>query len=177
MFLLCGHHYDVSFLDDHFRLDSIYDIDLAGNVQGLARDMFAKPLTDTQCPICRSSCKEVRRYAIFHQLHTVKDSVDRAQANFSHRIQRLLGNINHIRGELDFSIDGFRNGLRPGPLAASQNELMVLQRSNALAETEANITQINGKLPPYLLSLLIDVRCRIACDAIRRSHDLFRELL
>ena len=166
IFLPCGHHYEVRFLDDHFRLNSIYDMDEAGNIQGLTHNASVGAITDIICPRCEVSCKETKRYAIFHQIRTVKDSVDRAQANFSRRYHKLLGNINQTRGMLNDSVDGFRNGLRPGPLAASQNALMVLQRGNAFAEVEAKIDQLSGMLLPCTSDIFTDVRRRNSGNAI-----------
>ena len=158
--LPCGHHFSVKLLDEIFGLDKVYKIDDNGNIDDFAQESIETSFMDPKCPACNSSCKNVRRYAILYQLHNLNDSVDCAQEYFSRRIHKFLGNINLIRGELDFSFDGFRNGLRPGPLAARRNESMILQRGNAFVEVEATIQHFKGTTAFLTLVLKIDKRHR-----------------
>ena len=146
--LPCGHYLSVKSLDDLLGLNKIFKIDDDGNVQDVGLEIDETAFTDPRCPSCGLSCKDVRRYAIFHQLQNLNDNVDCAQAYFSQRIHKMLGNINQIRGDLDFSFDRFRNCLKPGPMAAHQNELMILQRGNAFAEVNATVHHIKGMTVP-----------------------------
>ena len=152
MFLPCGHFFDVAYLDDNFGLRNAYDMDDAGNAKGVAREKLIQVHnTSLECPTCGASCKNIRRYAIVDRMKSLKDTIDRAQANFSRRTHQVLAKCSEIGSELRNTFGNFQRGLQPGPLAARQNERMVLQRGNAPLELETLVVQLRGLLhfPPF----------------------------
>lgn len=76
----------------------------------------------------------------------LKDTIDRAQANFSRRTHQILGKCSEVAHELRSTFNNFEHGLQPGPLAARQNERMVFQRGNAPLELETLIVKLRGLL-------------------------------
>ena len=158
IFLPCGHHFDVAFLDRALGLNKIYAIDSAGQIRGVShitlREAFG---ISPKCPACGSSCRDVRRYALFNQLNDLTTNIDRAHSKFARRIHSFLGKISQARGMLNSSFDRFAQALRPGPLAARQNETIVLERGIAFTEIETAICMFRGISTPdpvrYALTL------------------------
>ncbi|KAL9127762.1 MAG: hypothetical protein Q9217_003420 [Psora testacea] len=147
MFLSCGHHFDVAFLDRTFGLMKAYDLSSTGQIRGISHTTLNEACgMNPQCPTCGGSCKNVRRYSIFDQLANMAYSIDHAQSNFARRIYKFLEKIKQIRGELYSTFDRFTQGLRPGPLAARQNEAIILERVNALGDVETAICRLKDEL-------------------------------
>ncbi|KAG8525794.1 uncharacterized protein KY384_000554 [Bacidia gigantensis] len=141
----CGHHFDVEFLDKAWGLGRIYEMDSDGNIRGVVTVNLVDLLElETFCPECGVTCAGLRRYAIFYQIRSLKSHVDWALAHFNKRIFNFLGEMNRTRGQLASSFDAFCSMLKPGPLAGKHNEILVLERGNALSGLEGAILKFKG---------------------------------
>lgn len=69
MILPCGHHFDLEFLDKHMTITKLYDLDSTGHI-GRVRLAHREEVfsMDTSCPLCGYDCKDIRRYALSHQM-------------------------------------------------------------------------------------------------------------
>ena len=140
MFLPCGHHFELDYLDRHFDLNNIYVLDTTGNIQKVASDALGQAKsTDLVCPICGESCKNIRRYALRYQLAALEGNVDRMHAKFSRKMNMYMEQLYGARINLDMSFNDFQKRLRPGPLAGRSNADLVRHRGNALAEIQSRI--------------------------------------
>ncbi|KAL9102197.1 MAG: hypothetical protein Q9163_002622 [Psora crenata] len=141
--LACGHSQDIICSAQ----DRAYDVGPSGQIRGISRESISGMLyMNARCPTCGADCRDVPRYAIFDQVNKLTNSIDSVQSYFSRKIYTFLDQINHIRIDLNYSFDGFSRALRPGPLAARQNEKLVLERGNALAEVETRICRLKDEL-------------------------------
>ena len=144
MFLPCGHHFELAYLDQYFDLTSIYLVDTTGNIQKVASDTLSQVKTlNLACPTCGESCKDVRRYALHHQLIALKENVDRMHTKFSRKINMFMEQLYRAKTGLDQNFNDFCERLRPGPLAGRANADLVRHRGNASAEIESRITDFN----------------------------------
>ena len=156
IFLSCGHHFDVAFLDQVLVIPRVYDIDSGGHILNVAHRTLNEAIgIRPHCPKCEASCSDVRRYSILDQLGKLFDNLDLAQSKFARKIHKLLENASQIQRELRSSFDRFSQALRPGPLAARQNEAIVLERSNALTDVEAMVSKFKGS---FALNFYLDRR-------------------
>ena len=147
MFLPCGHHFELESLDTHIGLDKIYCIDTNGKIQRIASDSLSQAQgMNATCPTCGESCKDVRRYAIHHQLMALRGNVDRMHTKFSRKMNMFMEQLYDGKTSLDKSFDDFRGRLRRGPLAGRSNENLVRHRGNALAETQSRITKFKDEV-------------------------------
>ena len=141
MFLPCGHHFELAFLDSHFGLANVYRLDATGSIQKVSCDKLpqAKRMVLT-CPICRESCSNVRRYALHHQLIALKGNIDRMHTKLSRKMNWVMERLFQAKTRLDQSFNEFRDGLKPGPLTGRSNADLVRHRGNTLAEIQSQIT-------------------------------------
>ena len=140
MFLPCGHHFELEYLDRHLGLTNIYLLDTTGNIQKVDSDALSEvESTNSACPTCQRSCKDVRRYALHHQLVALKGNNDRMHNKFSRKMNWFMKQLYDARTHLDKSFKDFRERLRAGPLAGRCNEDLVRQRGNTLAEVQSQI--------------------------------------
>ena len=141
MFLHCGHHFEVEYLDRHLGLINVYHLDTTGNIQKVACDTLgqAKKMISA-CPTCGESCNNVRRYALHHQIMALKDNIDRMHTKFSRKMNMFMEQLYDAKITLDVSFNDFCERLRPGPLAGRSNADLVRHRGTTLVEIEKGIT-------------------------------------
>ena len=140
MFLSCGHHFELEYLDRRFNLSSVYLLDTTGNIQKVASGSPTQvKSTELACPACGESCKNVRRYAIHHQLLALEGNIDRMHAKFNRKMNMFLEQMCGAKIGLDNSFSDFHKKLRPGPLAGRSNADLVRHRGNTLAEIQSRI--------------------------------------
>ena len=140
MFLSCGHHFELEYLDQRLDLSNIYVLDATGNIQKVASDALSQVKSmDLACPTCGESCKNIRRYALHHRLTALEGNIDRMHAKFSRKMNRFMEQLYSAKISLDKSFDDFRKRLRPGPLAGRSNADLVRHRGNTLAEIQGRI--------------------------------------
>ena len=145
IFLTCGHSFEVAVLDHKFGLERAFNLDKNGRILAI-RQARAQSFTNSRlvCPTCGSRCKDTRRYALLEQLCNLSDTVDRVLHKFNRKTRTLLKRMSHVRLELDRTFDQFCRNIRPGPLAAKDNEAVVLERGNAMSEVENEILLYKG---------------------------------
>lgn len=145
VFLSCGHEFEVAVLDRKFGMKRAFD--LAKNGQILAtRQAGAQSFIKSRlvCPTCGSRCKDTRRYALLEQLCNLPEVIDRVLHKFNRKTGTFLKRMSHVRLELDRTFDHFCRNIRPGPLAAKDNEAVVLERGNAMSEVQSEILLYKG---------------------------------
>ena len=147
MFLPCGHHFELEYLDNHFSLTDVYHLDTTGKIQKVTSNALSqiKSLSPA-CPTCGESCTNVRRYALLHQLAALKGNVDRMHAKFSRKMNMFMEQLYNAKIGLDESFDDFQKRLRSGPLTGRSNENMIRQRGNILAEVQSRITKFKDQV-------------------------------
>ena len=147
MFLPCGHHFELEYLDKHLGITSIYCLDTTGNIQKVARDTLDQVEKEVSaCPTCRESCKKVRRYALHYQLVALKGNMERIHSKFGKKMNMFRGQLDDAKIRLDKSFDDFSDKIRPGPLAGRSNADLVRHRGNTLAEIQSNITRFKEQV-------------------------------
>ena len=140
MFLPCGHHFALDYLDRHLELSNMYVLDTAGNIQKVASDALSQAKsTDLACPTCGESCKNTRRYALRYQLVALEGNIDRMHAKFSRKMNMFMEQLYSAKISLDRSFNDFQKRLRPGPLAGRSNADLVRHRGNTIAEIQSRI--------------------------------------
>lgn len=141
MFLPCGHHFELEYLDRYLDLSEVYLLNTTGSIQTVASDALKRAKgIDLACPTCEESCKNVRRYALCHQLVALEGNIDRMHAKFSRKMEMFMEQLYGGKTSLDKSFDDFSKRLRPGPLAGRSNADLVRHRGNTLAEIQSRIT-------------------------------------
>ena len=140
MFLPCGHHFELDYLDRHLNVNNVYVLDTTGNIQKVASDALSQvKSTDLACPTCGESCKNIRRYALHYQLVALEGNIDRMHAKFSRKMNMFMEQLYGAKINLDKSFNDFQRRLRPGPLAGRSNADLVRHRGNTLAEIQSRI--------------------------------------
>jgi hypothetical protein len=153
IFLPCGHHFDLELLDNHIGISKLYQLDDNGHISManmvVSERILPKQLSDVNpsCPTCGHDCKDVRRYALFHQLSALKGNLDRLYSKFCRNLHIFMENMYETKTELDKNFDSISMALRPGPLAGRKNEEIVRNRGNALVGLEQQIMHFRGKMP------------------------------
>ena len=162
MFLPCGHYFDVEFLDNHVGITKLYHLDSTGHIEKADLATFEK-ISPKQlshiavsCPLCDYDCKDVRRYALFHQLSTLEGSLDRLYSKFCRKLHIFMENIYDIKSELDKTFDNFTSTLRPGPLAGRRNEELIRHRGNAIGEVQHKISHFKGRVLSAICEVFTD---------------------
>lgn len=159
MFLPCGHHFELEFLDRHIGLTKLYRLDTTGNIQKVACDTLGQVKNMVlACPTCGGSCKNVRRYAFHHQLVALKGNIDRMHTKLSQKMNMFMEQLYHAKTTFDKSFDDFRERLRPGPLAGRNNADLVRHRGNTLVEIQSNITNFRD----HVVQLFEDDMAKLA---------------
>ena len=147
MFLPCGHHIELEYLDKHVGVTNIYDLDKSGNIQ----KVVCKPLSqiknmDSVCPTCGESCRDVRRYALYHQLLALNGNIDRMHTKLSRKMNMFMEQLYNARTSLDKSLTEFRERLKPGPLGGRNNADLVRYRGNTLADIQSRILDFKSQV-------------------------------
>ena len=147
MFLKCGHHFELEKLDKLFGVANIYRLDATGNIQGVAcRTLGQVKNLTSSCPTCGESCKNVRRYALHHQLLALEGNIDRMHSKLSRKLNMFMGQLYDAKTGLTKSFNDFHERLRPGPLAGRSNADLVRQRGNTLAEVQSSIVNFKDQV-------------------------------
>lgn len=147
MFLPCGHHFELEYLDSHFGVANIYGLDTTGNIQKVACNTLGQVKNmSSACPTCGRSYQNVRRYALHHQLLSLKENIDLMHMKLSRKMHIFMGRLYDAKNRLDESFNDFRERLRPGPLAGRNNSDLVRHRGNALAEIQSNIADFEDQV-------------------------------
>ena len=147
MFLPCGHHFDVEFLDARIGLPRLYQLDSTGRIQYPQVSLIGHALDiETSCPTCGASCHDVRRYSLARQLRDFEGNLDRLYAKLTRKLHMHLGQLYEAKICLDASFPSFNARLRPGPLTGRANNALVHERGNALAEVQRRIINFNGMI-------------------------------
>ena len=159
MFLPCGHHFELEYLDRYLGLTNVYLLDTTGNIQKIACDTLdqVKKMISA-CPTCGKSCKNVRRYALHHHLVALEENIDRMHTKFSRKMNMFMENLYDGKISLDKSFNDFRERLRPGPLAGRSNADLVRHRGNRLAEIQSSITDFKD----HVVQLFEDDMAKLA---------------
>ena len=141
MFLPCGHHFVLEYLDRYLGLTNVYRLDTTGNIENIACDTLRQvKKMSSACPTCGQSCNKVRRYALHHQLVALEGNIDRMHTKLSRKMNMFMEQLYDAKTRLDLSFNDFRERLKPGPLAGRSNADLVRHRGNTLVETESRIT-------------------------------------
>ena len=147
MFLPCGHHFELEYLDKYFDLGNLYQLDINGTIQKVASHILSQvKSTNLPCPTCGESCKNVRRYALHHQLVALRDNVDRVHTKFSRKMNMFMEQLYDAKISLDRSFDDFRDRLRRGPLAGNNNTNLIHYRGNTLADVQSRISNFKDQV-------------------------------
>ena len=147
MFLPCGHYFELEYLDKYFGLTAVYHLDMTGKIQKVASNALSRIKSmSPACPTCGESCTNFRRYALLHQLVALRGNVDRMHAKFSRKMNMFMEQLYNAKTSLDKSFDDFRERLRSGPLTGRNNENMIRQRGNNLAELQSRITNFKDQV-------------------------------
>ena len=159
MFLPCGHHFELEYLDRYLGLSNVYILDTIGNIQKIACDTLdqVKKMISA-CPTCGKSCKNVRRYALHHHLVALEENIDRMHTKFSRKMNMFMEKLYDGKISLDKSFNDFRERLRPGPLAGRSNADLVRHRGNRLAEIQSSITDFKD----HVVQLFEDDMAKLA---------------
>ena len=147
MFLPCGHHFELEYLDKYVGVTNIYDLDKNGNIQ----KVVCKPLSqiknmDPVCPTCGESCRDVRRYSLYCQLLAFNGNIDRMHSKLSRKMNMFMEQLYDARTSLDKSLTEFRERLKPGPLGGRNNADLVRSRGNTLADIQSRILDFKSQV-------------------------------
>lgn len=143
VFLPCQHHFDVKFLDAHFGLGSLYEIDDTGSIVRLRLGVMRRTKTTTlRCPVCLRVCKGVRRYSLIEQLWTHETNVDQICGKMNSKISKLMKKMRNNELDLLDTFESFCGTLKPGPLAGRFNEQIIETRRKLVAEAESRIIEL-----------------------------------
>ena len=147
MFLRCGHHFELEYLDKYFGVTNIYDLDKSGNIQ----KVVCKPLSQVKnmvsvCPTCGESCRDVRRYALYYQLLALNGNIDRMHTKLSRKMNMFMEQLYDARTSLDKSLTDFRGRLKPGPLGGRNNADLVRYRGNTLADIQSRLLDFKNQV-------------------------------
>lgn len=145
MFLACGHQFDLETLDDCFDITKLYQVDGTGRIAKVnlaAMEQLA--VMKLACPSCGQDCKDLRRYALSHQLSVLEGTIDRMCAKFDRKLNNMLHLMYKTKAELDKSFGAFAKALRPGPLTGRTNQDLVISRGNAMVELQSSISGFRG---------------------------------
>ena len=146
MFLACGHHFDLDFLDSYVGVDSLYQVDVGGRIQAVMLGSDGRPgSVNLQCPTCNESCAQLKRYSLNKQLCDFDGTVDRLCALFAQKTNRFLKRAYAIKMDLDATFQRFQGIIRPGPLTGKANELKIRERGSALDELQRNVIGFRGR--------------------------------
>lgn len=147
IFLPCGHHFEVEFLDRHLGLTNIYRLDTSGNIEKVDCDTKGQVTNMVSaCPTCGKGCKKVRRYALHHQLLAFKGNIDRMHTKLSRKMNMFMEQLYDGKIKLDKTFNDFRERLRPGPLAGRSNADLVRYRGNTLEEIQSSIRDFKDQV-------------------------------
>ena len=149
MFLTCGHHFELGYLDAQIGLSTVYRMDNLGRIRKVVctSSQQAKRMNPS-CPECGESCKDARRYAICEQLLALQGNIDRIYAKFNRKLNMFMNKMYEAKAGLDKSYEEFSQSLRPGPLTGRTNADIIRHRGNTLAEIQRDISQFKGKGDP-----------------------------
>lgn len=147
MFLPCGHYFELEYLDRHLGLANVYRLDTTGKIQKVACDALGQVKNmSSACPTCGESCKNVRRYALHHQLVSLQGNIDRMHTKLSRKMNMFMEQLYDAKKTLDESFDDFRERLRSGPLAGRSNTDLLDRRGNTLAEVQSSIIDFKDQV-------------------------------
>ena len=147
MFLPCGHYFELEYLDKSFDLANVYLVNNTGNIQGIASNILSRLKSmNLACPNCGESCKDVRRYALHHQLAELEGNVDRMYSKFSRKMNMFMDQIYNAKIGLDRSFNDFQESLKPGPLTGRSNTNLVHYRGNTTADVESRIKNFKDQV-------------------------------
>ena len=145
MFLACGHHFDLQILDKILDIAKLYQVDATGRITKVKlAPMEQLASINLSCPSCGQDCKDLRRYALSHQLSVLESNIDQMCAKFASKLNAMLHSMYKTKTELDRSFGTFVKALRPGPLTGRTNQDLVTTRGNAMAEVQSDITGYRG---------------------------------
>lgn len=145
IFLACGHHFDLDFLDGYFGLASLYENEANRNIQALRGGLSGQVgSVNLKCPTCNASCVEIRRYSMSKQLCDYDGVVDKLCALFARKTNYFLKRAYAIKMDLDATFQRFHETIRPGPLTGKANELKIRERGSAVDELQSNIVRFRG---------------------------------
>ena len=157
MFLACGHQFDLQTLDESLDITKIYQVDGTGRItKANLATMEQLAAMNLSCPSCGQGCKDLRRYALPHQLSMLESNIDQICAKFDRKLNDMLYSMYKIKMELDRNFGTFAKALRPGPLTGRTNQDLVTTRGNAMVEVQSNVAGFRG------MSQIIDSICPLA---------------
>lgn len=140
MFLPCGHHFELEYLDKQLGITNVYHLDKSGSIQKVSCITLSQVKNMVLvCPTCGESCKNVRRYALHHQLLALKGNIDLMHTKLSRKMNMFMKQLYDAKTRLDESFNDFCERLKPGPLAGRNNADLVRYRGNTLAEIQSSI--------------------------------------
>ena len=151
MFLACGHQFDLQTLDNYLDITKLYQVDGTGRITKVnLAPMEQLAVMNLACPSCGQDCKDLRRYALSHQLSGLEGTIDRMCATLGRKLNNMLHWMYKTKAELDRSFEAFAKALRPGPLTGRTNQDLVISRGNAMVEVQSSISSFRG------MSLVLD---------------------
>lgn len=157
MFLVCGHRFDLDFLDNFVGIHSLYQVDIHGSIQAVTVGLNGRMGSlNLQCPICHESCAQLRRYSLYKQLCDFGGVVDRLCAQISQKIDYFLKRAYATMIDLDATFPRFQETMKPGPLTGKADEIKIRERGSALDELQNDIIEVRGRIIK-VLSFVLEV--------------------
>ena len=145
MFLACGHQFDLQTLDDYLDITKLYQVDGTGRITKVKLAPIEQlAVMNLACPSCGQDCKDLRRYALSHQLLGLEGTIDRMCAKLGRKLNNMLHWMYKTKAELDRSFGAFAKALIPGPLTGRTNQDLVISRGNAMVEVQSSISGFRG---------------------------------
>ena len=122
---------------DSKLISKIYTIDESGKITGFASKV-CEGLMDLNCA-CGESFQGIRRYSILKQINQAPAVVDRLLAKLGMTMSAFSRRVYYHEKELEDTFPAFRLQIRPNPLAANQNRIVVSTRAQQLLRTSDTI--------------------------------------
>jgi AAA domain len=147
---ICRCALDITELDT--CISSTYNISKGGIITGFATDRLEGPNLNPIGPdalqglacACGTPLHAIRRYSILKRLAQAPTTVDLLLAKIGRSLNTFSRRIYHQEKELGDSWPGFRNQIRPNPLAAAHNRALVTSRAADLLRLSDSITEFNS---------------------------------
>jgi AAA domain len=124
---------------DRKLISKIYTIDESGKIIGFASKV-CEGSRDLKCA-CGESFQGIRRYSILKQINQAPAVIDRLLAKLGKTINAFSRRVYYHEKELEENFPAFRVQIRPNPLAANQNRIVVSTRAQQLLRLSDSINE------------------------------------
>ncbi|KAK2812782.1 hypothetical protein FQN50_001111 [Emmonsiellopsis sp. PD_5] len=144
MNLSCGHVVYVEELDRHVGLPEIIQLHPDGSLDRV--DAGSLNSANLFCPVCLAKFDNIPRYSILTGLQRLPENIDSLLLNVGQKYQMLGKRLLYHEKALRDTFKSFREEIRPTPLSAAQNRLLVQERASGLAEVRTHILETKEQL-------------------------------